>query len=167
MVSTERMQRAQVEEELQNVRQEREALKGALRIVEGENSSLRSGASIPPSAHHASISNASAPSRDRPRALTIDTDKAGGQVTDVQTSGIDLTQTPSTSELPSRSGGQTPVSTVDTRPSIKAAVGGPEDLDSWSAANGGSQTQHSQKDTHESEGSKYDHLPIRTLTFGM
>jgi hypothetical protein len=102
MVSTERRQRAQVEEELQNVRQEREALKGALRIVEGENSSLRSeaqGVSVAGRTHHVSSSDASSSSRDR-RALTIDTDRAVVQGEGVQESWIDLTQTPPKSEVP-------------------------------------------------------------------
>ncbi|KDQ12235.1 hypothetical protein BOTBODRAFT_34515 [Botryobasidium botryosum FD-172 SS1] len=41
MVASERRKRAEAEEELQNVLSEREALRGALRVVEGENTRLR------------------------------------------------------------------------------------------------------------------------------
>ncbi|KIM31551.1 hypothetical protein M408DRAFT_327724, partial [Serendipita vermifera MAFF 305830] len=167
MVATERMQRAQVEEELQNVRQEREALKGALRIVEGENSTLRSGAPAVARSHHASLSNASSASRDRPRALTIDTDRGQGDV--AQISGIDLTQTPSTSELPPRSGDQTPVSTIETRPDIALATqigNGPQDPNLRHVTTEMQQGGRPRRGTGESEGATYDHVP-RSLTFGM
>jgi hypothetical protein len=42
MVVTERVKRAQTEEELQEVRLEKDALKEALRLIEGENGQLRS-----------------------------------------------------------------------------------------------------------------------------
>lgn len=161
MVSTERRQRAQIEEELQNVRQEREALKGALRIVEGENSSLRSGAAGAARSHHASVSDSSSSSRDRPRALTIDTDR----VDEKPASGIDISQTPSTSELPSQSRERTPLSTVDTKPN--AGKFGTEEPELWNAPNGMPQTRHSRKGTAESGGSKYDYVPRGSLTFGM
>ena len=41
MVATERMKRAETEEELKDARLEQEALRSALRLVEGENSNLR------------------------------------------------------------------------------------------------------------------------------
>lgn len=41
MVATERIKRAETEEELQEVRSEKEALKEALRLIEGENDRLR------------------------------------------------------------------------------------------------------------------------------
>lgn len=91
MVATERQQKAQIEEELHNVREEREALKGALKIVEGENATLRTGATLPSSTPDVSVV------RERTRALTINTDKAGTE-TGTQV-GIDLTQTPSTSDI--------------------------------------------------------------------
>jgi hypothetical protein len=166
MVSTERRQRAQIEEELQNVRQEREALKGALRIVEGENTTLRSGVqgvTVARPAHRASASDASSSSRDR-RVLTIDTDKAFGQGEGSRESGIDLTQTPSTSELPNRSGGQTPTSTVNINPNA-ALIGGP-----GVAAETGNTLPQPRKSTGESGGSQatgFNHLPRGTLSFGM
>jgi len=42
MVATERIKRAETEEELQEVRLEKDALKEALRLIEGENGRLRS-----------------------------------------------------------------------------------------------------------------------------
>ena len=41
MVASERMKRAETEEELKEARLEQEALRSALRLVEGENSNLR------------------------------------------------------------------------------------------------------------------------------
>jgi hypothetical protein len=110
MVADERRQKAQIEEELQNARQEREALKGALRIVEGENAVLRSGSghSKKPSLEGSTLSF-----RERPRALTIDTEKAGSQGDGVPNRVIDLSQTPSTSELRSTAQGQTSTSTIE------------------------------------------------------
>ncbi|KAF8629300.1 hypothetical protein AX15_003517 [Amanita polypyramis BW_CC] len=50
MVATERMKRAETEEELREAQLEREALRSALRIIEGENSHLRGGnRTAPPS----------------------------------------------------------------------------------------------------------------------
>ncbi|PVF96724.1 hypothetical protein CPB86DRAFT_761541 [Serendipita vermifera] len=113
MVATERRQRAQIEEELQNVRQEREALKGALRIVEGENASLRSGTMHSKKASLASLESSSSSLRERPRALTIDTEKAGNQGGGEPGQVIDLSQTPSTSELRAVAPGQTQPSAID------------------------------------------------------
>ena len=42
MVATELMKRAETEEELKELRQEKEALSSALRVIEGENFALRS-----------------------------------------------------------------------------------------------------------------------------
>jgi hypothetical protein len=123
MVAMERRQKAQIEEELHNVRQEREALKGALKIVEGENTTLRTGAknTIPPN----SSPDASLGIRERLRALTIDTDRAGeGSGTKA---GIDLTQTPSTSDI--REAKTIPAGA--TKPSAADAV--PEETNPWTA----------------------------------
>ena len=95
MVATERQQRAQIEEELQDVRQEREALKGALRIVEGENAALRSGGPLPVSSH--TVAHEETMSKDRPRALTINTVKSMDK--EERESVIDFSQTPSTSGI--------------------------------------------------------------------
>ena len=165
MVSTERRQRAQVEEELQNVRQEREALKGALRIVEGENSSLRfeaQGVSAAGRVHHVSSSDASSSSRDR-RALTIDTDRAVVQGEGAQESWIDLTQTPPKSEVPHQLG-HTPTSAVNTKPNV-TIIGRSGDVPETGRA-----VTQSRKTTGESNNSQakgYDHLPRGTLSFGM
>jgi hypothetical protein len=161
MVSTERRRRAQVEEELQNVRQEREALKGALRIVEGENTSLRSGAqgvSAAGPVHHPSSSDAGSSSRDR-RALTIDTDRAVGRGDEVQESWIDLSQTPPT-EAPNQSRGQPTTSAVNTKPSI-VHMGGPGDT-----VDTGNPPPQSRKSTGASARG-YDHPPKGSLSFGM
>lgn len=42
MVSDERKMRAEIEEELKELRKEKEALQSAMRVIEGENSNLRS-----------------------------------------------------------------------------------------------------------------------------
>ena len=42
MVATERMKRAETEDELKELQQEKEALRSALCIIEGENFTLRS-----------------------------------------------------------------------------------------------------------------------------
>ena len=47
MVATERIKRAETEEELQEARMEQEALKSALKLVETENGRLRRGSVIP------------------------------------------------------------------------------------------------------------------------
>ena len=49
MVRTERIKCAEAEEELREVRLEREALKSALRVIETENGHLRRGHPAPPS----------------------------------------------------------------------------------------------------------------------
>ncbi|KAK2460188.1 hypothetical protein APHAL10511_007779 [Amanita phalloides] len=54
MVSTERKKRAETEEELKEARLEQEALRSALRLVEGENSNLREEASVTPPHHDSS-----------------------------------------------------------------------------------------------------------------
>lgn len=46
MVATERMKRAETEEELKELRQEKEALRSALRLIEGENFNLRSSENV-------------------------------------------------------------------------------------------------------------------------
>ncbi|KAG8797037.1 hypothetical protein FRC17_007869, partial [Serendipita sp. 399] len=93
MVATERRQRAQIEEELHTARQEREALKGALRIVEGENTALRVGNPLPPTV------TALSTSKDRPRGLTINTERQN--LSEEQPhGGVKASQTPPTSELP-------------------------------------------------------------------
>jgi len=46
MVATERMKRAETEEELKELRQEKEALRSALRLIEGENFTLRSSENV-------------------------------------------------------------------------------------------------------------------------
>jgi hypothetical protein len=119
----ERRQKAQIEEELNNVREEREALKGALKIIEGENATLRTGTknTIPSNSNH----DASLGTRERTRALTIDTDRAGEE--SGTKGGIDLTQTPSTSDI--REAKATP--TGDTKPSAGDAV--PEETNPWTA----------------------------------
>jgi hypothetical protein len=166
MVSTERRQRAQVEEELQNVRQEREALKGALRIVEGENSSLRSeaqGVSAAGRVRNVPSSEASSSSRDR-RALTIDTDRAVVQGEGAQESWIDLSQTPPKLEVPHQLGGHTPTSAVNTRLNV-ITMGGSGDVPET-----GSAPPQSRKTTGESNNSQakgYDQLHRGALSFGM
>ncbi|KIK05239.1 hypothetical protein K443DRAFT_130516 [Laccaria amethystina LaAM-08-1] len=46
MVATERIKRAETEEELKELRQEKEALRSALRLIEGENFTLRSSENV-------------------------------------------------------------------------------------------------------------------------
>ena len=46
MVATERMKRAETEEELKEVRQEKEALRSALRVIGGEDFTLRSSENV-------------------------------------------------------------------------------------------------------------------------
>ena len=46
MVATERMKRAESEEELKDLRQEKEALRSALPLIEGENFTLRSSENV-------------------------------------------------------------------------------------------------------------------------
>ena len=41
MVATERRMRAETEEELKELKQEKEALRSALRLIDGENTTLR------------------------------------------------------------------------------------------------------------------------------
>ncbi|KAK0194776.1 hypothetical protein F5146DRAFT_1022665 [Armillaria mellea] len=61
MVATERIKRAETEEELKEARQEKEALKSALRVVEGENVHLRGSSSTfgtpDPSVENLALSN--------------------------------------------------------------------------------------------------------------
>ncbi|KAK0505426.1 hypothetical protein EDD18DRAFT_338137 [Armillaria luteobubalina] len=61
MVATERIKRAETEEELREARQEKEALKSALRVVEGENVHLRGSSSTfgtpDPSVENLTLSN--------------------------------------------------------------------------------------------------------------
>ncbi|PFH47272.1 hypothetical protein AMATHDRAFT_152544 [Amanita thiersii Skay4041] len=54
MVATERIKRAETEEELREARLEQEALRSAIRLIEGENSSLRSGFNTAPASVTAS-----------------------------------------------------------------------------------------------------------------
>lgn len=123
MVAMERRQKAQIEEELHNVRQEREALRGALKIVEGENASLRTG--IQDTIPSNSSPDASLGIRERTRTLTIDTDRAGEE--SGTEGGIDLTQTPSTSDI--REAKAIPAG--DTKPTVADAV--PEETNPWTA----------------------------------
>lgn len=128
MVATERRERAQIEEELENIKQQKEALKAALKIVENENASLRSVTpyaplpqtpnvyqppSPPNQIEEESLKSGKRPSissvKERPRALAIDTDRAGGNHRSEATQG---------SSKPAQEGNEenkTPTSTTSSK----------------------------------------------------
>lgn len=67
MVATERMKRAETEEELKEARLEQDALRSALRVVEGENCNLREATQTAASSSSASSSNDDAADQDQDR----------------------------------------------------------------------------------------------------
>jgi len=73
MVATERIKRAETEEELHEIRMEKDALREALRLIEGENGLLRSAnvTSGAPSDHTEQASSSMAPSSDPTVKVTL------------------------------------------------------------------------------------------------
>lgn len=85
MVATERMKRAETEDELKEARLEQEALRSALRLVEGENSNLREASQT--AALSSSESTASSSNHD------ADTTSSADQVQDQVKSRLELVRT--------------------------------------------------------------------------
>jgi len=103
MVATERIKRAETEEELKEAKLEKEALRSALRLIEGENINLRTSTPGPRMANSVEIIDLVARSRSGSRSHSRSSSRMGTKSTPSHSRVPSSSSTPSRSRAPSTS----------------------------------------------------------------